>query len=158
MNAQRFLAIARKEWIHVLRDWRSLFLTVAIPMVLILLFGYALNMDLRNVPAVVWDQSRTSQSRDLLELFDGSPYFSINTCCDSYDGIQSALDSGTAMIALVIPHDFASRIEGSQPVKIQVIGRQRCQYCQACPGICSGHRSDVFRQCKSTADSAADRS
>jgi len=121
MNAQRFLAIARKEWIHVLRDWRSLFLTVAIPMVLILLFGYALNMDLRNVPTVVWDQSRTSQSRDLLELFDGSPYFSINTCYDSYDGIQSALDSGAAMIALVIPHDFATRIEASQPVKIQVI-------------------------------------
>lgn len=121
MKIQRLFAIARKEWIHVLRDWRSLFLTVAIPMVLILLFGYALNMDLRNVPTVVWDQSHTSQSRDLLNLFDGSPYFSVNTYYDNYDDIQSALDSGRAMIALVIPYDFAGRLQGSQPVKIQVI-------------------------------------
>jgi ABC-2 type transport system permease protein len=121
MKIRRFLAIARKEWIHVLRDWRSLFLTIAIPMVLILLFGYALNMDLRNVPTVVWDQSRTSQSRDLLNLFDGSPYFSINTYYDSYRDILSALDSGRAMIAIVIPHDFAKKIQGSEPVKVQVI-------------------------------------
>ena len=121
MSLRRFLAIARKEWIHVLRDWRSLFLTIAIPMVLILLFGYALNMDLRNVPTVVWDQSRSSQSRDLVNLFEGSPYFSINRYCDNYRDIQTALDSAQAMIALVIPHDFAKRIHGSEPVRIQVI-------------------------------------
>jgi len=121
MRLRRLSAIARKEWIHVLRDWRSLFLTIAIPMVLILLFGYALNMDLRNVPTVVWDQSRSSQSRDLLNLFDGSPYFSINKYCDNYRDIVSALDSGRAMIALVIPHDFAKKIHGSEPVKVQVI-------------------------------------
>jgi len=49
MNARRTWAITRKEFIHVLRDWRSLFLVIAIPMVLILLFGYALTLDLRNL-------------------------------------------------------------------------------------------------------------
>lgn len=121
MNARRCCAIARKEWIHVLRDWRSLFLTIAIPMVLILLFGYALNMDLRNVPTIVWDQSRSSQSRDLLKLFDGSAYFSIRAYYDNYREIISDLNSGRAMIAVVVPHDFARKIEGNSPVQIQVI-------------------------------------
>ena len=57
----------------MVRDWRSLALAIAIPIILILLFGYALNMDLKNVPTVVWDQSRTPESRDLIGLFDGSP-------------------------------------------------------------------------------------
>ena len=49
MNPRRLKAVAKKEFIHVLRDWRSLFLALAIPMVLILLFGYALDLDLKNV-------------------------------------------------------------------------------------------------------------
>ncbi|MEA2102269.1 MAG: ABC transporter permease [Thermodesulfobacteriota bacterium] len=121
MNLRRLGAVARKEWIHYLRDWRSLFLTIAIPMVLILLFGYALNMDLKNVPAVVWDQSCSPQSRALLKLFDGSEYFSIDAYYDNYQDIVSDLDSGRTMIALVIPSGFAKAIQGSEPVKIQAI-------------------------------------
>ncbi len=58
-SARRMIAVARTEFIHVIRDWRSLFLAIAMPMVLILLFGYALTLDLKNVPTVIWDQSRT---------------------------------------------------------------------------------------------------
>jgi ABC-2 type transport system permease protein len=75
---QRFIAVARKEFIHVIRDWRSLVLAIAIPMLLIALFGYALTMDLKHVPTAVWDQSRTAQSRELLSLLDGSAYFSVD--------------------------------------------------------------------------------
>lgn len=117
----RLAAIARKETLHVLRDWRSLGLAIAIPMLLILLFGYALDLDVDDVPTVVWDQSRTPQSRELLAVFSGSPYFSLNGYCDNYRGLQRELDSGRAMIALVIPADFAAAIEAGHTTSIQVL-------------------------------------
>ncbi len=77
MNLRRLTAVARKETLHLVRDWRSLTLALAIPLILILLYGYALTLDLRLVPTVVWDQSRTPESRELLSLFQSSPYFAI---------------------------------------------------------------------------------
>lgn len=121
MKIQRLSAVARKEFIHVFRDWRSLFLAIAIPMVLILLFGYALNMDLKNVSTAVWDQSNTPESRELISLFDGSPYFSLNSYHDNYRSLQAALDSGQAMLAIVIPADFTGKIQHGEQVKVQVI-------------------------------------
>ncbi|MBU3953461.1 MAG: ABC transporter permease, partial [Proteobacteria bacterium] len=114
MKLQRLLAVARKEFIHVARDWRSLFLSLAIPVILIMLFGYALTLDLRKVPMVVWDQSQSSQSRDLLALFSGSPYFSIIGYYDNYKNLQLDLDRGNAMVAVVIPSDFAQKIIGQK--------------------------------------------
>jgi ABC-2 type transport system permease protein len=121
INMRRFRAVARKETIHVIRDWRSLALALAIPMVLILLFGYALNLDLKNVPTVVWDRSRSPQSRDFLSLFGGSPYFSVEAFRDTYRDIQRDLDGGKAMIALVIPSDFAGAVLAGRDVTVQVI-------------------------------------
>ena len=121
MNPQRLIAIARKEFIHVFRDWRSLFLAIAIPILLIMLFGYALTLDLRNVPTGVWDQSHTPESREFLSLFDGSPYFHLTRYYDNYRGLQAALDSGQAMIAMVIPGDFADKVKENRAVNIQVI-------------------------------------
>ena len=73
MNRQRLIAVARKEFIHILRDWRSLVLAIAIPMLLIALFGYALTMDLKHVPTAIRDQSRTAESRQLISRSsDGS--------------------------------------------------------------------------------------
>ncbi|MFZ7113294.1 MAG: ABC transporter permease [Desulfatiglandales bacterium] len=122
MSPRRLKAIALKEFIHVLRDWRSLFLALAIPMLLILLFGYALNLDLKNVPTVVWDQSRTPASRELVSLFDGSPYFSIIDDHDNYRDIRRDLETGRAMVALVIPFDFAKLILANREARVQVIG------------------------------------
>ena len=103
MNLQRLTAVAKKEFIHVMRDWRSLYLSLAIPVILIMLFGYALTLDLRKVPTVVWDQSRTRQSRDLLSLFAGSPYFSMKGFYDNYGALQLALEKGEALVAIVVP-------------------------------------------------------
>ena len=122
MKIQRLIAVARKEFLHVLRDWRSLFLSLAIPVILIMLFGYALTLDLRRVPTVVWDQSRSVESRELLSLFAGSPYFSMVGYHDGYQGLQLSLDRGSAMIAIVIPSDFASKINGQKNTAIQIIG------------------------------------
>jgi ABC-2 type transport system permease protein len=122
VNIQRLMAVVKKEFLHVLRDWRSLYLSLGIPVILIMLFGYALTLDLRHVPTVVWDQSRSPESRDLLSLFDGSPYFSMTGYHDSYQGLQQALERGSAMVALVIPSDFAENIMAGKKANIQVIG------------------------------------
>lgn len=121
ISARRLIAIARKETIHVIRDWRSLFLAIAIPIVLILLFGYALNMDLENVPTLVWDQSRTPESRELLALFDGSPYIAIEGYAEGYEPLQTALVGGSAMIAIVVPSDFADEVQAREAASIQII-------------------------------------
>jgi len=122
MNLRRLAAVARKETLHLIRDWRSLTLALAIPLVLILLYGYALTLDLRQVPTVIWDQSKTSTSREFLSLFQNSPSFSIRGYYDTFTDLQKELDSGRAMIALVIPADFANKVQAAKPVKIQIIG------------------------------------
>ncbi len=122
ISHRRLFAVARKEFTHVLRDWRSLVLALAIPVILIMLFGYALTLDLRKVPTVVWDQSRTQQSRNLLSLFQGSPYFAIIGYPDSYQDLELELDRGRAMIAIVIPGDFAETVAAGQNTLIQVMG------------------------------------
>jgi ABC-2 type transport system permease protein len=120
-SLRRLWAVARKESLHVLRDWRSLVLALAIPLVLILLFGYALSLDLRNVPTVVWDQSRSPQSRDLISFFNGSPYFAVEDFHDNYRDLERDLNRGAAMIALVIPSDFAKALASGQAAPIQVL-------------------------------------
>ncbi len=121
MKWQRLAAVARKEFIHVLRDWRSLVLAIAIPMLLIALFGYALTMDLKHVPTAVWDQSRTAESRELLSLLEGSAYFSIIRHTDGYRDLGELMDADRIMVALILPADFADCVRGGRPVAIQAL-------------------------------------
>jgi ABC-2 type transport system permease protein len=122
MNLRRLAAVARKETLHLLRDWRSLTLALAIPLLLILLYGYALTLDLRNVPTVVWDQGRSPESRELLSLFGSSPYFTVKAYRDNYPQLQEDLDRGRAMVAIVVPSDFAAKVQAGKPVQIQILG------------------------------------
>lgn len=122
MNFRRLLAVARKEILHLLRDWRSLMLALGISVILILLYGYALTLDLRQVSTVIWDQSRSSESRKLLRVFHSSSYFTVTDYRDSYSGLQQSLDSGVAMVAMVIPGDFSAKVGAGKPLKSQIIG------------------------------------
>jgi ABC-2 type transport system permease protein len=114
-------AVARKEFLHVLRDRRSLAMGILIPMMMLVLFGYALTLDVDNVPIVVWDQSYTTTSRELLRRFSGSPYFAILRRVDNYQDVQRAIDSGEATGALVIPRDFAARERAGRTATVQFI-------------------------------------
>lgn len=120
-SLRRTAAVARKEAIHLRRDWRSLLLALAIPVLLILLFGYALTLDLKNVPTVAWDQSRTSASRDFLALVQGSAYFELYAMRESEQALRADLDAGRAMLALVIPADFAEGVAAGRPVTVEAM-------------------------------------
>lgn len=117
----RVWAVSRKEFIHILRDPRSLGMAIAIPMLLLLLFGYALSLDVDNVPTVVWDQNNSQASRAFISELQGSRYFSIRDRATSYSEIEEALDSGSALIAVVIPERFAGRIESGRSAPVQAI-------------------------------------
>jgi len=121
MKPRRIWAVARKEFLHVFRDPRSLGMAVAIPMLMLVLFGYALTLDVDRVPLVVWDQSATPPSRRLISRFDGSRYFSRVGDVDNYGDLERAIDTREALAALVIPTDFARRIEAGRPAPVQLI-------------------------------------
>jgi drug efflux transport system permease protein len=121
MNYQRAWAIARKEFLHVLRDRRSLAMAIAMPMLLLLLYGYALTLDVDNVPMIVWDQSQTTSSRDFISKFGGSRYFSIKGYGWNYQTLEREIDSGDALLALVVPRDFADRVRAGRPVAVQLL-------------------------------------
>lgn len=121
MNPLRLRAIACKEFIHVLRDPRSLGMAIAIPVLLLMLYGYALTLDVDNVPMVVWDQSESQASREFISRFDGSRYFSVRGHVRSYREMERAIDSARALVALVIPRDFAGRVESGRPTSVQLI-------------------------------------
>ena len=121
LSPRRLAAVARKEFLHVLRDWRSLTLALAIPVLLVCLFGYALTMDLNHVPTALWDQSRTPQSRDFISLLQGSPYFDISLVPDNYRDITAALDRRDVMVAVIIPADFAQQLLSGRQAAIQAL-------------------------------------
>lgn len=121
MNLRRVGAVARKEFLHVLRDFRSLTMAILIPMMMLILFGFALTLDVDNIPMAVWDQSGTGRSREFISRFDGSRYFAIRMNVDNYDDLVRAIDEGRVMMGLVVPRDFAQRIDADRDAPVQLI-------------------------------------
>jgi ABC-2 type transport system permease protein len=121
MNARRLWAIARKETLHIWRDPRSLGLAIGIPMMMILLFGYALTLDVDRVPLVIWDQSGTPMSRDYLSRFIGSRYFSFVRPVANYREMERAIDTREALLALTIPPGFAGDLSAGRTPQVQAI-------------------------------------
>jgi ABC-2 type transport system permease protein len=121
VKARRLLAVSRKEFLHVRRDPRSLGLGIAIPVVLLLLFGYVLTLDVDRVPLAVWDRSRTPESRELVSRFEGSRYFQVALRAAGYPEVEEAIDDGRVLAALVIPGDFGGRVRSDRSSIVQLL-------------------------------------
>lgn len=121
MSLRRFLAIFRKEGIHIVRDWRSLSMALAVPVLLLVLFGYALSLDVDRIPTVIDDRDQTHPSRDLIERFRGSRYFTIVAVATSPSDIERLIDQEKTLLAVVIPHGFARTIAAKQPASVQLV-------------------------------------
>ena len=121
MKARRLLAVARKESLHLLRDWRSLALALAIPLLLILVYGYALTFDLRHAPIVICDQSQSRESRELISLITGTSYFDLLAYVTDSNDLAGYLIRGQAMLALIIPRDFAENVAAERPASVQLL-------------------------------------
>lgn len=96
-------------------------MAIAMPVILLLIFGYALTLDVDRVPLVVWDQSESTLSRDFLSRFAGSRYFAVRRHVGGYAEVERAIDTREAMLGLVLPRDFAGRIESGRDVGVQLL-------------------------------------
>ena len=121
MILKNIRAIARKEFYHLLRDYRSLFLAFAIPLLLILLFGYALSLDVNNIRTVVVDHDRTDLSRDFLRSLEASSYFSILERLPDTKSATAYLDNGQVTLALIIPPGWTKKIRSERDAQLMVL-------------------------------------
>ena len=121
MRIANIRATARKEYYHLVRDFRSLYLAFILPLVLILLFGYALSLDVENVGVMVVDHDKTSTSRDFIRQVDASPYFNVITHLPDDDAAVKELDRGSTTIVLVIPPGWTADIRADRKAQLQVL-------------------------------------
>jgi ABC-2 type transport system permease protein len=121
MKWRRFKAIFHKEGLHILRDWRSLTMALAIPLLLLLLFGYALTLDVDRIPTVIHDQDQTPQSRALISRFEGSRYFTIVKRDGNYREILEGVNHSRVLLGVVIPHDYSEKLAAGQEAKVQLL-------------------------------------
>ncbi len=121
MSRTRLLAIARKEWLQIRRDARSLYLAFVLPLLLLMLFGYAISFDIRNIRLAVFDQSRTAASRELIESFERSGYFSLIGQLDRLGDADRMLAEGRAKLVLVIPPSFAADLGSGRSAVVQLL-------------------------------------
>ncbi|CAG1012317.1 putative multidrug ABC transporter permease YbhR [Anaerolineales bacterium] len=109
MNS-RLMSIIRKEFIQIFRDVRTLAMILVIPIMQLFLLGYSATNDVRNVPLAVLDQSRSPQSRALLDAYRAADYFRIAYDVQSEAEIETLISSGKARAAVIIPPDYAQRL------------------------------------------------
>jgi drug efflux transport system permease protein len=121
MNLRRTRAMFQKEFRHVLRDARSLIMALVLPMFLMLLFGYALNLDVDRIPTLVFDQDHSNASRELVQQFRGSRFFEMEGFVDNYGAIERGFDRSQILMALAIPRDYSRRVAAGDKADVQIL-------------------------------------
>jgi ABC-2 type transport system permease protein len=107
----RILAITQKEFIMTFRDRGTLFMILFVPLIQLVLFAYAIHMDIKNIPIVVADQSMEADSRLYINALAQSGYFEVVATASDEQQVVAAIDRGDAKLGFVIPHDFSSKLE-----------------------------------------------
>jgi len=121
VSPARTWAIARKEFIHIYRDPRSLGLVILMPALLMLLFGYAVTLDVKKVSLAVLDRDRTQESLSFVHCFSGSPYFSLRVFVQNEEEMNRLIDEGAVKMGLVLPSDFARTLKAGKKAPVQVV-------------------------------------
>ena len=117
----RIRSLIRKELRQLLRDPRSRRLVFISPIFQLVLFGYAVNTDVRRVRTVVQDGDGTPTSRAMVDALENSEYFRVVADVGPGDGVDQALDRGDAVVAIVVPPGLQSDLEGGRLARVQVL-------------------------------------
>jgi len=117
----RIKEIIIKEFIQISRDKRMLMLVFLAPIIQLILFGYAITTDIKNISTAVWDMDKTSESREFISDFKNSGNFNLNYYVNSEDEIIQLLDRGNAQVAIKINPGFEKNIKNGSEAKIQVL-------------------------------------
>ena len=121
MNFRRARAMARKELLHIVRDPQSLMAALTQPLLVLLLFGYALSLDVDRIPTMIYDANRTSESRNLVLAFRGSRYFQVIDEVDSYRPIEKAMDQRRILVGVAIPVDYSRDLLQGKESPVQIL-------------------------------------
>ncbi len=113
--------IIKKEFRQIRRDRRSLFVLLVMPGILLLLYGYALNFDMRNIPLAVLDQDESRASRDLITKFTNTEYFDLKAVLEKSSEIDRLLVRDKVRVVLVIPPDFSRKLLAGHSAPVQVV-------------------------------------
>lgn len=118
---RRILAIARKEFIHIARDKRLIGMILLLPMAQLFLYAYALSFDVKHLPTAVLDLDHSIMSRRYVDALSESNYFRIDQVVDSYDDIDTAMETGRVKIAVVIARGFGTDLAASRTGRVQIL-------------------------------------
>jgi ABC-2 type transport system permease protein len=121
MDWARTIAIARKETLQIRRDLRSLIVVLVMPVMLMSLMGYGINLDQTHVPLCTFDQEGSQQSQDLLKRFAHNKYFDLTLNARNYDEMIAAIDARQCTVGIVIPLLFSQRLREGDAVGVQAI-------------------------------------
>jgi ABC-2 type transport system permease protein len=114
-------AVAIKEFLHLLRDRRTLSLIIFMPFVQLMIYGYAVNTDVKHLATAVYDQDRTYLSRRLVETFVQSAYFDVTERVDSLEDMRKLIDRGRVKTGLIIPPKFSRDVLSAKGTQLQLI-------------------------------------
>ena len=117
----RLMAMARKEVLHLRRDSRSLLLAFLLPTLLVVLFGYAIGWDVDDIRTAVLDLDESARSRELIEAFEASGYFTVVRRLTRHGQVEDVLDRGEALVVIVLPPDFARDLDGARSAALQIL-------------------------------------
>lgn len=121
MNIRRIRAMFEKEFRHILRDSRSLIMALFLPLFQMLLFGYALNLDVDRIPTLILDADHSADSRALIERFRGSRFFEIEGFASNYQQIEQQIDRSKVLLGIVIPRDYSQHLNAGTKANVQVL-------------------------------------
>lgn len=120
MNLRRLRAIVRKEFIQLIRDRRTLITIITLPLMQLMLYGYLSN-DITHIATAVLDESRTPESRTLLNAFANTTYLDLRYYTRSLGQVRRLIDGGQAKIGIWIPPDYADRLRSNRTGEVEVI-------------------------------------
>jgi ABC-2 type transport system permease protein len=121
MNRGRLKSIVWKEFIQMRRDRATLGMLIGIPVFQLMLFGFAIRQDVRNLPTTVFDMSRTQESRQLVQRIAATGNFVITRAEGSYADAVRAVDAGHARAAVIIPESYARDLKRGRSTAVQVL-------------------------------------
>lgn len=117
----RLRAILYKEFIQIRRDTMMLRLLIFLPLIQILIFGFAINTDVKHLPTIVFDQCRQEESREILDVLTATGYYNITTVANSIAEVNDAIQSGQAVVGIIFPPDMVKEMKHGRAAQIQFI-------------------------------------
>ena len=121
LKKSKIWPITKKEFLHIVRDTRTLLITFALPVVMLILYGYALTFDIKNIPVVLRDMDNKPLTRQLVEKFKSSGYFVVVARTDSFDSAEKYFLSGKANMIINIDQGFSGKVLSGKSAELQII-------------------------------------